>query len=194
MNNIKVVFGGIAGILSFIAFIPYIVGIIKYGTRPNRASWIIWLVLGFILAVSYYSSGAQNTMWVPVSYVIGPLIVIILALKKGEGGWNKFDKMCLAGALMALIGWRIFNVPLVALVVSLLIHLAGSLSTIKKSYLKPYSESLLAWIFFSFGHLFNIFAIEQFKFAIIVYPVYMFLSNGLIASLLLGRRKIKKVK
>ncbi len=43
------VFGIIAGILSFSAYIFYIAAILKGTTRPNRATWFIWSAIGVII-------------------------------------------------------------------------------------------------------------------------------------------------
>src|SRR5688572_11025851 len=98
MFDITAMAGKVAGVVSFVAFVPYILAILRGETKPNRATWWIWTVVGFMLGASYYSSGANNTIWVPVSYIVGPLVTALLSIKYGEGGWNRFDKGCLLGA------------------------------------------------------------------------------------------------
>jgi hypothetical protein len=189
MPDITAVAGKVAGVISLVAFIPYVLATLRGKTRPNRASWWIWTVVGSMLGASYYSSGADHTIWVPVSYIIGPFVIAILSLKYGEGGWTRFDRACLLGAGASALMWWLFSSPLVALCINIVIDVMGALPTIRKSYREPEGEDRTAWTLFSVGNTVNLLAIEEWTFAIAVYPVYMFLTAGLITLLVLRPRR-----
>lgn len=188
MSNIPVFLGRTAGVISFAAFIPYVIAILRRETKPNRATWWIWTIVGFMLGASYYFSGANQTIWVPVSYIIGPFFIAILSIKYGEGGWTRFDRNCLLGTGVSLILWWVFNSSLIALLINIFIDLIGALPTIKKSYREPEKEDETAWILFFLGNIINLFAIETWKFAIIIYPIYMLLCCGTITVLVIFRK------
>jgi hypothetical protein len=196
MPDITAIAGKVAGIVSLAAFIPYIIAILrgKGKIRPNRATWWIWTAVGFMLGASYYSSGANHTIWVPVSYIIGPFITAIISIKYGEGGWTPFDRICLLGAGISAILWWIFSSPVVALYVNIFIDLMGALPTIRKAYHEPESEDRIAWALFITGNIINLFAIETRTFTISAYPIYMFLCCGTITFLVFFRRYRKEVK
>ena len=181
------VLGKTAGIVSLAAFIPYILAILRGETKPNRASWWIWSVVGCMLAASYYSSGASHTMWVPVSYLIGPVVTALLSLKFGEGGWTRFDRWCLGGAAASLLFWIATNEPMTALLVNLFIDFLGALPTIKKAYRDPKGEDRLAWTLFVTGSVLNLLAVDRLEFAILIYPLYMLFVTGFIWVLVLRR-------
>ncbi len=63
---------------------------------------------------AYRAAGADATMWVPITYVIGPLGTSLLAIKFGEGGWTKLDRICLVGVGIGLILWRLDLLAVVA--------------------------------------------------------------------------------
>lgn len=191
MFDVNVLAGRVAGLFSLAAFVPYILSILRGRTRPNRATWWIWTVVGSLLAVSYYASGARHTLWVAVSYVLGPLITAILSLRFGVGGSTRFDRGCLLGAGMGALLWWAFSSPLIALLINLGIDLLGALPTISKAHSDPGGEDTLAWGLFLLGNTLNLFAIEQWRFSIVVYPVYMFLLSALILLLLTSRRRMK---
>ena len=188
MPPVTVLAGRLAGLLSLAAFVPYIIAILRGHTRPNRATWWIWTVNGLVLGASYYSSGAENTIWVPVSYAVGPLVTALLAIRHGEGGWTTLDRNCLLGAGSGLLLWWLFNSPLVALIMTLGVDFSGAVPTIRKAYRAPETEDRLAWALFIAGNTVNLAAVEQWQFAIGVYPVYMFLASGTIAALVLRPR------
>ncbi len=189
-------FGKLAGILSIIAYFPYIWAIIKHKATPNRASWIIWTIVSGIIFFSYHSAGATDTIWVPAGYTLGSFIVSLLSIKYGEGGWTKLDRNCFFAAGIGLIFWWIFNSPLFALYISLAIDTTASLPTIKKAYLNPLSENKLAWFLFWLGSVANVLAINSWIFVIYLYPVTMFLTITPITLMVMwdrGRPKQKKI-
>jgi hypothetical protein len=192
MSDIKVVAGWVAGILSLFAYIPYSRAILKRETRPNRATWFIWTLVSFLTLASYWSSGARETIWVPVIYVVMSLTTALLSLKYGEGGWTRFDKWCIFVAATSAMLWRLSGSPLVALILSLAIDFAGALPTIRKVWKDPASEDRFAWSLFFSGNISNLFAVKEWTFAVALYTIYMFLGTGAIATLVLFKpRKVK---
>lgn len=189
-GDVKAVLGIIAGIIAFSAYIVYIVSIIRGRTKPNRATWWIWAFMGLVIGLSYYVSGAVNTIWVPVVEFIGPLVIALLSIKYGEGGLNnKTDLVCLFGAIVSIILWIIFNNPVVALVINLVVDSFAVVPTIKKSYLRPEGEDFWAWFGTGLADSLNMFAVERFTFAILVYPIYMLVSDFIIIFILLLKKK-----
>lgn len=191
MPDITAVAGKVAGIIALAALVPYVLSILRGETKPNRATWWIWTVVGFMLGASYYSSGANHTIWVPVSFSIGPLVVAFLSIRWGVGGWTRFDRSCLLGAGASVVLWWMFSSPLIALLINLFIDLMGALPTVRKIYHKPESEDRVAWVLVSVANTANLFAVETWTFAISVYPIYMFLVSGIITALIFVRRNHK---
>lgn len=177
----------------FFAYILYVRSIIRGETKPNKATWWIWAFMGAVVGLSYYFSGAENTIWVPIVEFLGPFLIALLSIRYGEGGFdNKTDIMCFIGALLSIILWIIFKNPVIALVTNLLIDSFALIPTIRKSYLRPEGENFSAWLGTVFADGLNLFAIEKFTFAILIYPIYMFVSD-LIILLILFFKKNKNV-
>ncbi|WP_036479633.1 hypothetical protein [Myxosarcina sp. GI1] len=192
MNDWQAVIGIVAGIISIFGFVPYLTAIYQGKTQPNRTTWWIWTIVGFILLASYYSSGATSTIWVPACLAIGHFIIAILALSYGEKGWNNFDRICLLGAGMSLFLWWWYQTPLIALSLNIAIDFLGALPTIRKSYYKPKSEDPLPWLVFLLAHTVNLFALKSWSFELVAYPLYLFCIVSVIVLLLL-RFQIKSI-
>ena len=192
MPDVTAIAGWAAGVITLIGIALYLFTILRGGTRPNRTTWWIWTVVGFMLGASYYSSGANHTIWVPVGYIIGPFAAAILSIKYGEGGWTWFDRYCLLVAGISVVLWVTFRSPLVALLINLSIDFIGALPTIRKAYRDPGSENRIAWALVFAGNTVNLFAVETWTFAIFVYPIYMFLGSGLLTALIFVRRRIRQ--
>jgi hypothetical protein len=186
----KVVLGIVAGFIAFGAYLIYIISILRHRSKPNRSTWWIWSFMGLVLAISYESSGASNTIWVPYVEFLGPFLIALLSIWYGEGSLkNKTDLYCLIGAVLSVILWIIFNNPVVALVTNLLVDSFAIIPTIKKSYLRPEGEDFWAWFGTGVADSLNLFAVEKFSFAILLYPIYMLVSDLIIIVILLFRKK-----
>lgn len=192
--DIKFILGIIAGVIALLAYIIYIISILRGGSKPNRATWWIWSFMGLVLAVSYYFSGAENTIWVPIVEFIGPFSIAILSLKYGEGGLeNKTDLYCIFGALLSIALWIIFDNAIIALVTNLFTDTFAIVPTIKKSYNKPEGEDFSAWFGTGLADTMNLFAVERGTFGILVYPIYMLVSDLIIIIILLIKKPRKGI-
>src|SRR6185295_9111437 len=108
-------FGILAGVVALLAFPVYIAGIVRGKTRPNRSTWWVLCLSGFLLAGSYYASGARDTVWIALAYACGYLIIAIFSLTHGDGGkWNLMDKICFFVSIFALFIWWFLKSPLLA--------------------------------------------------------------------------------
>lgn len=183
--------GKIAGLLALIGFVPYVIATLQGKNKPNRVTWIIWGLVSLILLGSYKTAGATHALWPSVSNALGMIVIIVLSFKYGEGGGNLLDLGCLLTALAGLFFWWFFDSPLPALYISIAVDLIGGIPTIKKSYLDPAREDRLTWILFWTANVLNLFAVEEWNFAMALYPLYLFFISGTILAILTVRRNLK---
>ncbi len=177
-----------SGVVALSSYFFYIPAILKKETRPNRASWWIWGIVGALIVISYYISGARSTIWVPISEAVGPAIIALLSVKYGEGGWTRLDKWCLFGAGIGTFFWWVTNAATVGLIFYLFTDLMAVVPTIRKTLHRPEHENKTAWGLTFGGQLLNAFAVERLTFSILLYPLYMILTNGVIFVLQFRKR------
>jgi hypothetical protein len=190
--DIKALCGMVAGGVALGAYILYIISILRGKSRPERATWWIWTLMGLVLATSYHFSGASNTIWVPIMEFLGPFAIALLSIRYGVGGiHSKIDIICLLGACVSIALWIAFKNPIVALVTSLAVDAFALFPTLKKSYTRPQDENFWAWFGTMSADTLNLFAAERFSFAILVYPAYMLLSDVIVVCLLAWREGYK---
>lgn len=182
--------GQIAGALALLGFVSYVVAILRRQTRPSRATWWIWTIVGVVLCASYLSSGATVTIWVPISYALGPLVAAMLSLHYGEGGWTRFDRACFLGTGASLALWAVVRSPIIPLTMNIVIDLLGALPTLRKTFDDPDSEDRLAWLLFFVANTLNLLAISRWSFSIVLYPLYLFALNGVMVALLVRPRAV----
>jgi hypothetical protein len=141
-------------------------------------------------------------MWVPITYVVGPVVTSLLCIKFGEGGWTKLDRICLIGVGIGLISWVIYRSPDLTLWINIGVDFLGAIPTIYKSYQQPEGEDSLAWLLFSIANALNLLvAISEIysqpirgTWQMVIYPMYVFLMSAVIYLLLQqGQKKRRKV-
>jgi len=181
----QTIFGLLAGIIALLAFIPYIFTTLKGKTRPNKATWIIWAVLGIIIAASYYSAGARETVWVPIVYSVGMVITALVSLKYGQDGWTALDKGCLAGAGIGIIFWAMTSDPATAYYITTTVDAIGAIPTISKAWKNPGSEDKATWLMFLAANSLNLLAIGQWTPMVAFYPIYVFVLCIVMCTLIL---------
>jgi hypothetical protein len=185
------VVGEVAGVVALGGFAPYVVSIVRRRTVPERATWWIWTLVGAMLCASYYAAGARGSIWVPVGYVVGPLVTAILALRYGEGGWSRFDRACLAGSALSLALWLVSGSPMVALVANVAVDFSGALPTLRKTYLEPWSESAASWAIFLVANALNLAALDGWSVETALYPLYLFgVSLAMVALISRGGQRL----
>lgn len=148
----KEILGKLGGILTLVGFFLYIVSIIKDKTekKPERATWWIWTLNSILLLTSYNAEGAKETGWLAVAYVIGCVIIALLTIKYGVGGWSILDLICLTGTVVTVVLWIKIG-PLAAFISSLVIDLFGVAPTIYRSFYHPKKEDKFSWIMWLAG-------------------------------------------
>jgi hypothetical protein len=183
--EISIIAGWSAGILGFLAFVPYFFAILHNKTIPNRATWFIWTMVNTISLLSFKATGAGPAIWFAISDAVAPCIVLILSLQKGEGGWTKLDQICLLTASIGVFLWWVSGSAFIGLFMSLTADALGAIPTIKKVYKNPQTEDRLAWTMTTIATVINLFAIENWSSPLsLLYPVYMLFIMGLITSLI----------
>ena len=186
----KIAFGMAAVVISFLGYIPYFRDIINKKTKPHVFSWFIWSLAGGIGFFAQIISGAGSGAWIlGLGFTISAIITI-LAFRQGEKTITLSDWVAFSGALLGLILWRLTDNPLLAIIFIIITDGLAFVPTFRKAYHKPYEETFISWFFSSFKFLLALVATQSYSLTTVLYPLYLFLSNGAFALMLLVRRKV----
>lgn len=180
-------FGYIAGTFSALGYLLYILAILKGTTKPSRTTWWIWTPIAVTLYLSADASGAKETLWVALSEVIGITLIAVLSIKFGESSREEGEAYCIIGSAISLV--ILVWMPGAALVVSLITDSFALWPTIKKSMVNPEHEDLAAWSVTQTGNFFNLLAISSVQFGDVVYPVWLFVLDGILLYVLIFRKR-----
>jgi hypothetical protein len=182
-------FGFLSGLLPIMGVIPYDRDIFLHKTKPHRGSFFIWSVLSGTAFFAQLAKGATWSLFLPAADTIATSSIFILSIWYGTGGLNKRDIGALLLAALGLMSWYFTKQPLVALLLVIGVSAIGTALTVVKTWQDPRSETFSSWLLATLGGLFGIFAVGKFSFALLAYPIYIFIANGSVNVAMLWRGK-----
>lgn len=178
---------GLAIILTFYAYIPYLVGIFKGKTKPHLFTWLIWSTVTLIAVVVQVLEGGGMGAWPTIAAAITCFFVTLLAFKFGSKDIKKIDYIFLLASLSAIPLWLITNNPAYSAVLVTIIEIVAAFPTIRKSWNKPEEEVTSTYGINTFRYFLSILALATFSVSTVAYPIGMVFMNGLIFCILLIR-------
>jgi hypothetical protein len=166
--------------------VSYAASTLKGKTRPNRVSWLMWTAAPLIAFAAELSQhvGLQSLMTFVVGF--GPALVLAASFLDRKAYWNvtNFDLACGIMSALAVALWLITRVGNVAILLSILADLLASIPTIIKSYQFPHTEHSGPFTAGIVNAGITLLTINTWNFATAAFPLYIFLANILIASLI----------
>lgn len=160
---------------------PYIANVLRGKTRPERAGWFIWFVLGAVMFAAQLAKGGNQSLWIILVHIVGNGLIFLLSFKFGsEAGFSKRDKWTLAVAAGGIALWAITREPTLALLVSIAVDALGAALITIKAYKKPYEETLVTWVLGTVAGVCSILAVQNPASVLIIYPIYAALNSGVI--------------
>ncbi len=160
----------LAVILAVGGYVPYILAVLRGQTRPNRASWWIFALSAGAGAASSWAAGARGTVGVPATFAVCCIVVGLLAIRRGEGGFGRLDLSCLGIALAALVVWWATGEPLLATAMLAIADLAGTVPTVAKAWRDPAREHGGSWIIWLCANLCNLAQVRTPNLPDLLYP------------------------
>lgn len=171
------IFAILSGLILAAGAPPYLIDILKGKTKPERATWFIWSVLGTIAFFSQLSlHGGWSLVFIGLDG-LGSIIVFLLSLKYGVGGWTRLDKAGLIIAAGGVIISLLAHDAAIALWGVVLADVSGVVLTIQKTFLDPSSETGITWFFLGSSALLGALAVGRWQFTLLLYPAYLAVAN-----------------
>lgn len=188
--DIHLALGIASAVIALSAIIPYIISIVENKTEPHPISWCLWAVIGLVTLVTYWATGARDTIWLAVVNLVGPLTIAILSFKYWDGKIKRFDYVCLGISVTALLVWIFSGKASWGLTLNIVADCFAALPTIIKTYQNPESEDLKAWSIYLTAYLLGIAAAGKWVYGIIIFPLYLTVL-ALVMIILISRKFFK---
>jgi hypothetical protein len=178
-------------VVTFVAFLPYIISIQRGVTKPHVFSWVIWGLTTFTVFLAQLAGSAGLGAWpIGVSGIITIYIAILAYLKRSDSDITKTDWAFFFAALSALPFWYITADPMWAVVILTAVDVIGFGPTIRRAYLYPHGESISFFAMFATRNLLVFLALEHYSLTTVLFPVAVGIACLIVILLLAYRRRL----
>lgn len=184
----------LGSIITFIGIVPYVRDTIKGQTKPNRVTWLLWGISPTIAAVAAFSDGAG---WSAVPILISGLMCILILIAsfinpKSYWELKRFDYICGALSVLALILWGITKEADIAILLSIGSDALAAIPTLRKAIIDPNSETITPYLVGIFNASTGVLVSTDWAFSKIGFNIYLVLINLLLSvAIIFGARKLK---
>jgi hypothetical protein len=166
-----------SNILVFSSYSIYEWAMIKGRAKPHRTTRLVLFVITALGFFSVYAQGDRAVAWFLGICAVQSLVLLLMSIKIGMGGWAKIDILCLAIALIGIILWKVTSNPVLGLYGAVTADLAGMIPALIKTYKLPNTEYWLGYVFDLAAILLTGLAVQNGGFNEYLYPVYLFAVN-----------------
>lgn len=188
---VKTILSTLAIVLTFVAFYPYIVGILRNQIKPHVFSWIIWGLTTTIVFFAQLEAGGGVGAWpIGLSGLVTIYIAVLAYLKQADRTITFMDWLFFCLALAALPLWYLTSSPLWAVIVLTSVDVLGFGPTFRKAYVLPFEESLTFFGLFCARNLIAIAALETYSWATILFPAAITAGCVVLIVMVVYRRKL----
>jgi len=190
MTGVAPVLGVLSVLVGIADTIPYVRDTLRGTTRPHRGTWLIWSSLAILVCLSQRADGASWSLLMAAAQALLTGLIFVLAIRRGEGGISRGDRLMIAVASGGIVGWIVADEPIVATACVVAADLLGAALMVPKTYREPDSETLATFAFASLSGLLAAGAVGALDVSLLIYPVYFCMVNGAIAILIHHRRRV----
>jgi hypothetical protein len=187
----KELLSGIAIVITFVAFIPYVRSIHQGVTKPHVFTWVIWGFATFVVFWAQLVAEAGAGAWpTGISALVTIYVALLAYIKRADISINLTDWAFFVGAMTALPLWFLTSDPLWAVVILTTVDILGYGPTIRKVYGNPYSERVSFFLLMSVRNLVSIAAIERYSLTTLLFPAATAAAVGLLMAIVVRRRLV----
>ncbi len=152
--------------------------------------WWIYSVLFLLLFSAQLNAGAKYLLIATGIYAISAITIGLLSFKYGYGSFHKRHIYSLAAAIIGLFLWQTTNRPVLAILMVMLVDLAGFWLTVYKTWYAPHSETLISWQLALVSNAVSVLAISKWTVSVYIYPIYAVIVEALFVGMIIYRRQV----
>lgn len=170
----------VSAVLSLSGALAYIRDMFRGKSKPNLVTWGLWALTSLVAAFAAISVGSDK--WATARIFVaglGPLLVFIFALIIRKSYWklSRFDYLCGAVSIIAILSWVLANSPLIAILLLAIADLFATLPTLIKAWKYPETETTYTYFIGLFTAWIIVPAIPVWNIENSAFQVYLLIAN-----------------
>jgi hypothetical protein len=185
----KIFLGYLAVAIEILSYFFYFWGIAKGKTKPHAFTWLVWGVLNIIAFAAVLVAAGGAGAWILGVNALACLTISGIGFYQRHVGYDIFDWIALAGALVGVYLWWLTSNPLYAVILVCLSDGVGSVPLFRKACRAPFEENVPAFAIGMLYYPIAIVALESLTLTTWLYPAFVILLDGTLVGLILLRRK-----
>jgi hypothetical protein len=181
----QIAFIFLSSLLAFISPLIYAKAILKGRAKPHRTTRFVLLIITSLATASLFAQHNTVAIWLAGVSTLQAILLFVLSIRHGMGGWAKMDFLCLIIALAGIVLWQTTKEPSLALYASIAADFTGMVPAIIKTYKFPHTE---IWSFFLldvFAAIFSLLALKAWTVQEFSYPLYIMIINSIMVLLVI---------
>jgi hypothetical protein len=165
---------------SLLGSLGYIIATLRGETKPNRVTWFMWMVIGFIAFAAEISGGVGFSSWAILPAGGVPVIVLAASYINKNAYWEltRLDYICGALSLSGLVSWYLTRNQDYAIAFSIFSEFFAAAPTVRKAWIAPDTEKGSSYFFFVINNICAVLSAKEPSFTSLAYPGFLFLVNA----------------
>lgn len=182
----------VSSLLVLVSYLIYEWTIFRGTTRPHRTTRFVLMLITVLGASSLFAEADRVAFWLVGMMAVNSVVLFLISLKYGVGGWAKTDIICLVIALVGIALWKLTDNPALGLYASVVADFSCMIPTLIKTYHHPETEYGLFFLLDVFAAVLTLLALTSRQPQVLLYPLYIFAIN-LIMTILTQRLKLARM-
>lgn len=185
---------GIAVVLTFVGYIPYMRDTIQGKTRPHVYTWFVWGLVPFIIFALQVSDNAGAGSYVTLASGVVCMIIFGLGLRQGKKDITLIDTALFISSFIALGLWVFAKQPLLSTTLLVSVDVLAFIPTVRKSWNRPEEETVFSYVVTAVRHGLGIIALERYTIITAAFPVtWTIVNTFFVLFLVLRRMRLKLI-
>ncbi|MDD3183219.1 MAG: hypothetical protein PHD48_10520 [Alphaproteobacteria bacterium] len=190
--------------LVFIGFAINLYGVFDYvkdtlrgETKPNRMTFALWALAPSIASVAAIADGVTWAVVPVFACAVSDFLILFVSFVNKKAYWKleRLDWICGALSLIGLVLWQVTKNPNIAILFAVFSDFAAAFPTLVKSWYHPETETPSFYVAAGLGAATSFFALENYSFAEIAFPLYLVIIDIVIVGFIYGGRyRLKRQK
>lgn len=179
----------IGAVIAVVGNVPYLLDVIKKRVEPHPYTWLVWTIVSGVTFFGQVAKGAGIGALPTAAAEIFTVIIFLFSLQYGFKNIVKTDTYFLIFALLGLIPWAITKDPTISVIIVVIIDLVAFVPTIRKTWIKPKSETPVLFSMNVVRHILTLFSLQAYNIATTLHSIVMIVINSIMTGIIVLKKK-----
>lgn len=187
--DIKLFLALLGACIALVGNIPYLRDVITNKIQPHPYTWLVWTLVSAITFFGQVAKGAGVGAIPTATAEIFTVIIFLFSLRYGFRNIVRRDTYFLIVALLGIIPWILTKDPTISVVIAVSIDLVAFVPTLRKTWVKPTSETPILYSMNVVRHVLTLFSLQAYNVATTLHSIAMIVTNTAMTGIILFRKR-----